>query len=360
MGNNLKAARVSQPGRILKRELEARGWTQKDLANIMNRPPQVINEIIKGTKQITPETAIELSKAFGTSAKFWQNLEANYQLFLAKKQESDSDIQRRSRLYTIAPVTELIKCQWIKPTDSLDKLEQEICDFLGIKNTLQEPVLGANFRHNHQLNPEYTSLIAWKRRVEFLAKQYQVADFNLEQFKLEITRILSCAEEEEMITRIPKILEELGVYFIIVPHLNKTYLDGATFPINDNPVIALTLRYNRIDSFWFTLMHEIGHIVAEHEGIYLDNLTDLEDNKEEVEANTLAKNWLITPDTFSNFVQENQPKFSGKVISDFAKTQKRHPGIILGRLQYEKLVDYKNLRKYLVKVSPYLSNWIDN
>ena len=58
MGNNLKAARVSPPGRILKRELEARGWTQKDLANIMNRPPQVINEIIKGTKQITPETAI--------------------------------------------------------------------------------------------------------------------------------------------------------------------------------------------------------------------------------------------------------------------------------------------------------------
>ena len=79
-----------------------------------------------------------------------------------------------------------------------------------------------------------------------------------------------------------------------------------------------------------------------------------------MEANTLAKNWLNTPDSFSNFVQENQPKFSGKVISDFAKTQKRHPGIVLGRLQYEKLVDYKNLRKYLVKVSPYLSNWIDN
>ena len=132
MGNNLKAARVSPPGRILKQELEARGWTQKDLANIMNRPPQVINEIIKGTKQITPETAIELSKAFGTSAKFWQNLEANYQLFLAKKQKDDSDIQRRSRLYTIAPVAELIKRQWIKPTDSLDELEQEICSFLGI------------------------------------------------------------------------------------------------------------------------------------------------------------------------------------------------------------------------------------
>ncbi len=360
MGNNLKAARVSPPGRILKRELESRGWTQKDLANIMKRPPQVINEIIKGTKKITPETAIELSKALGTSAKFWQNLEANYQLYLAKKQRNDSDIERRSRLYTIAPVAELIKLQWIKTTDSLDELEQEICKFLGINDPSKDPLLAVNFRHNHQLSPKYTSLVAWKKRVEFLVKKHKVSDFNLEQFKLAIPSILACAEDEDMITKIPNLLEKLGIYFIIVPHLNKTYLDGATFYVNNNPVIALTLRYNRIDSFWFTLMHEIGHIFSGHQGIYLDDLTSLEDNKEEIEANTLAKNWLINSDAFIKFIEQNKPKFSGKIITNFAKNQQRHPGIILGRLQYEKLVDYKNLRKYLVKVSPYLSDWIDN
>jgi len=57
------------------RELEARGWTQKDLARIMERPPQAINEIVKGTKQITPETALVLAETFGTSAEFWTNLE---------------------------------------------------------------------------------------------------------------------------------------------------------------------------------------------------------------------------------------------------------------------------------------------
>jgi HTH-type transcriptional regulator/antitoxin HigA len=360
MGNNLKPARVFPPGRILNREIEARGWTQKDLADIMNRPPQVINEIIKGTKQITPETAIQLSKALGTSAIFWQNLEANYQLYLAKKQKDDSDIERRSRLYTIAPVAELIKRQWIPPTDSLDELEQVICEFLGINSPSEDPVLAANFRHNNQLNPEETSLIAWKKRVEYLVKKQEVSDFKIEQFKIAIPSIIACAEEEEMIAKIPKILKDLGIYFIIVPHLNKTYLDGATFYVDNNPVIALTLRYNRIDSFWFTLMHEIGHIFAGHKGIYLDDLTHLEDNKQELEANKLAKDWLISPNSFTEFIKKNNPKFSGKVITNFAKIQQIHPGIILGRLQYEGLVDYKNLRKYLVKVSPYLSNWIDN
>ncbi len=90
-GNNLTPAQVVTPGSILERELEARGWTQKDLAEIMQRPPQAINEIIKGTKQITPETALELSKALGISEQFWINLEINYRLHLAKKQKDNSD-----------------------------------------------------------------------------------------------------------------------------------------------------------------------------------------------------------------------------------------------------------------------------
>ncbi|MEN9870068.1 MAG: hypothetical protein RLZZ171_1056 [Cyanobacteriota bacterium] len=85
MSNTLTPARAILPGRILQRELDARGWTQKDLAEITNRPAQTINEIIKGTKQITPETAMELSAALGTTAEFWTNLEANYRLNLAKK-----------------------------------------------------------------------------------------------------------------------------------------------------------------------------------------------------------------------------------------------------------------------------------
>ena len=72
--------RVPAPGRIIRREMEARGWTQKDLAHIMDRPEQVISQIVRGRKRVTPETALELASAFGTSADLWLDLEANYRL----------------------------------------------------------------------------------------------------------------------------------------------------------------------------------------------------------------------------------------------------------------------------------------
>lgn len=89
MSQKLAPARVPTPGKILSRELEARGWTQNDLATIIDRPVQTINEIIRGSKQITPETAIELSYALGTSPEFWTNLEAKYRLYLAGKEKNE-------------------------------------------------------------------------------------------------------------------------------------------------------------------------------------------------------------------------------------------------------------------------------
>ncbi|MEL6437783.1 MAG: HigA family addiction module antitoxin [Cyanobacteria bacterium J06621_8] len=85
MSTNLTPARVITPGRILQRELDSRGWTPKDLAKIINCSPQAINEIIKGTQQITPETAKDLASALDTSAKFWTNLEANHRWHIATK-----------------------------------------------------------------------------------------------------------------------------------------------------------------------------------------------------------------------------------------------------------------------------------
>ncbi|MDJ0745410.1 MAG: HigA family addiction module antitoxin [Xenococcaceae cyanobacterium MO_167.B27] len=361
MSNSLTPARIISPGRILQRELDARGWTQKDLAEITNRPPQAINEIIKGTKQITPETARELSAAFGTTAEFWTNLEANYRLHLAKKKQKESEIERRSRLYTLAPISELIKRGWIKSTESLDDLEQSVCQLLGIKSPQDNPQLAVNFRHSQTREPEYNAKIAWCKRVEQVVSTTQkISEFRLETLKQEIPHILSYSQREEDITNIPQLLNDLGIYFAIVPHLKKTFLDGTAFYLNNHPVIALTLRYDRIDSFWFTLMHELGHIVAEHQGVYLDNLEELEENPEEEAANKLASNWLIDEKALNHFASQTKAQFSKQAIVDFSQTQNRHPGIILGHLHHKGLVPYKNLRKFLVKVKPFLSDWIDD
>jgi HTH-type transcriptional regulator / antitoxin HigA len=354
MVQQLAPARVPPPGRILSRELEARGWTQKDLAEITGRPIQTINEIIQAKKQITPETALDLGEAFGTSAEFWTNLETKYRLHLARKDTQERDVIRKSQLYTLAPISELIKRGWLQATDNLDELERQVCNFFGIDSIAQPPKLAINFRCAQERDPEAIAQLAWVKQVENLAKQQTVGHFDRERLKAAIPKILACAKCPEDVVQVPDLLRSLGIHFVIVPHLSKTYLDGAAFYLAEHPVVALTLRYDRIDSFWFTLMHELGHIVAGHQGSYLDDLGNLALTDEETEANQLAANWLIDPLALQEFVVKHQPRFSRRAIEEFSQSQKRHPGIILGRLHNDQLIPHKNLRALLVKVSPFL------
>jgi HTH-type transcriptional regulator / antitoxin HigA len=336
------------------RELEARGWAQKDLAEITGRPIQTINEIIRAKKQITPETALELAAAFGTSAEFWTRLETNYRLHLARKEVLEQNIARKSQLYSLAPVSELIKRGWIQATASTEELEKTICNFFDIDSIDEQPRLTINFRCSQERDPESIAQLTWAKQVEKLAKQQSVASFHRDKLQAAIPTILEFAEKPEDVQFIPDLLLSLGVHFVIVPHLSKTYLDGAAFYLGRHPVVALTLRYDRIDSFWFTLMHELGHIVAGHQGSYLDDLGNLAVNDEESEANQLAANWLIESISFQEFVAKHQPRFARKAIAQFAQTQKRHPGIIVGRLQNDRMIPHQNLRAWLVKISPFL------
>ena len=77
-------AEVFSPGEILREELEARGWSQGDLAKILGRPLQTANAIVNGKKEITPRTAVELTAAIGTSPELWINLESAYRLSLVE------------------------------------------------------------------------------------------------------------------------------------------------------------------------------------------------------------------------------------------------------------------------------------
>ena len=83
--NTLIPANVVPPGESIQEELSARGWTQRELARRMRRPTQAVNEIIRGRRQVTAETALALADAFGTSAELWMGLESRYRLFLARQ-----------------------------------------------------------------------------------------------------------------------------------------------------------------------------------------------------------------------------------------------------------------------------------
>lgn len=355
-------ARVVPPGRIIQREIDARGWSQRDLAAIINRPAQAINEIINGTKQITPETAIELGAAFSTTAELWMNLEVNYRLWLAHKAKKEEEITKRSRIYSLAPVRELQKRGWIAVSPKLEDLEQEICRFLGIHSLEESVQCTASFRCSAKKQIDPSSRFAWLKRVEYLASKQSSRTYNRKTLEDSLPELLSLAAQAEDIGKIPMWLNEIGVSLVLVKHLPKTYTDGAAFFMGARPIIALTLRYNRLDSFWFTLCHELAHILYGNGRTFIDE--DVYDTEEEVGEDSItaeekmadekAKNWLLESKEYNQFVKKTDPYFSETVVLDFALRQNRHPSIVVGRLKHEGLIPPQNLNKLNVKPTDFL------
>jgi HTH-type transcriptional regulator/antitoxin HigA len=205
---------------------------------------------------------------------------------------------------------------------------------------------------------EEISVRAWVQRVNHIASKISVKEFSSPQFDDLVYELLNYSQFVEDVAQVPNILEKYGVKFIILEHLPQTYIDGAAYWIDAHPTIVLTLRYDRIDSFWFTLFHELGHIKFSHEG-HVDDLTKSEALSEmDKVANQWATEQLLDLNEFKAFIREHQPHYSKQAVKDFAIRNHRHPGIIVGQLQYRKEISYSTMRGYLEKVKKYLKPWI--
>lgn len=361
---------VPPPGERLLDEIESRGWTQQDFAKIISRPPQVISEIIAGKKQITAQTALEFGKAFGTSAEFWNRLEADHQLHMLKKKPSDGSIETKSHLYKLLPVRELLQRGWLRlkdPNDS-NELTKELCRFMNVSSVDETLKVAVNFKatDSEKRTPEARAQIAWVLRVQNLARQQTVKEFCLDSLDNLVEELLKLTTNPGSVKKVPQLLKDFGIRFVIVPHLQKTYADGAAFRLDGDerkPVIAVTLRYDRNDNFWFVLLHELAHIYNRHPDILLETVIDKDGQqvKSEIEqeADSAARNWLINVYTYQDFVEENFHEVSDEKIITFAKKVKRHPGIVVGRLQRDGLLNYSQSRHLLEKVSFYFTEIVD-
>lgn len=157
-------------------------------------------------------------------------------------------------------------------------------------------------------------------------------------------------------------LRDLGIHVIVERHLPHTYLDGAAIMVDrQHPVIALTLRYDRVDSFWFTLMHELAHILLHLENeddVYYDDLDiDAEDDPREREANRFAGEALIPTDAWDKSLAKHLR--SPQAAEHLANQLGIHPAIVAGRMQHEfkayqllrNLVGNRQVRKFFPEVN---------
>ncbi len=352
-------AEVFRPGEFIEEELEARGWSQRDLAEIMGCSARLVNEIIRGKRAITPETARRLGAAFGTSATLWLNLENAYRL--SRVRADDDGVQRRARLYELAPVKELARRGWIREARDLDDLEAELCRFFGIRRIDEEPVLSPHAARRAAALGELTpAQRAWLFRVKQLGDGMATGEFRESAFEEALDELRGLLTDPASTARVSEVLAAAGIRFVIVEHLAGTRIDGACLWLDERrPVVALTLRYDRIDWFWHTLLHELAH-VKRGDGLRRALLPDLdlvgphpvENDKKEIErrADRFASEFLIPSRAVRRFVAETAPYFSKQKIQAFAAKMGVHPGIVAGRLQYLGVIPYSHNREMLVRV----------
>lgn len=179
------------------------------------------------------------------------------------------------------------------------------------------------------------ALWAWQVRVLHLAKEetlpanYQPGTVNLEWMK-QVAQ-LSWSNKGPILAK--EFLNKYGIHLVFEEHLPKTYLDGAVcISETGNPVVALTLRHDRLDNFWFTLMHELAHIALHldgEDGWFIDDM-DAKDRPEiETEADELAQSALLPK-------RSTQGIFSAQDVNNLAKELRISPDIIAGRIRYER------------------------
>lgn len=350
---------VPPPGDFIREELKARRWTQADLATILKRPLPTVNRILQGKHGIMPEMAIALAQVFGTDPELWLDRESRYRLSLAD--EVDPEIRRRAMLYELAPINDLRKRGWIDSNGDIDRTQADVLDLLQMSQVDDEPQISAATRKSNAADVALTTAQrAWCFRSLQLASSLDAKPFSARRMSACQTAIRKLSGEPASAAEVPAVLANFGVRFVVVEHLTGTKIDGATLWLSSRePVISMSLRYDRIDYFWFTLMHELSHVVH-RDDLSLDAEPDEErtDTKKtknskpgfELRADQEAMELLVPQKDLKAFIRKSKPDFTADEISQFADSIGVHPGIVVGQLQHRRAIAYRAHRSMLVKV----------
>jgi len=344
------------PGMYIQEELDAREWSQRDLAFILGIEEATLNKIIKGKTGISVETSKALAEAFDIDADFFSNLQKSYDL--ANSAAPDPAISRRASLQTRYPVREMIKRGWIKNAD-VSVLENQLESFFRTSNDNNvAPVRHVAKKTNSGENPTPLQE-AWLYRVMQIADAMECKPYSGRMLSDHVVTLKNSMLNVEDVARVPAILAECGLRFVIVEGLPNAKIDGVCLWLDDaRPVVGMTLRQDRIDNFWFVLWHELCHVMNNDgkKEVIID--VDLDggkanDTAEEREANRYAADKCVEAGDLVSFLARRANFISEKDVIHFAKMQKVHPGVIVGQI-HNRTKRFSLLRKYLVKIREFV------
>lgn len=357
------------PGEFIREELEARGWSQRDLAYVLGMAEGNVNRVIAGKVGITANMARALAEAFDVSPEFFMNLQSAYDL--AHARAPDPAVAKKAKLQSVYPIREMIKRGWLVDGDTA-LLEAQMIRFFRVQTV--EEVLGAprifaaaakKTDYDGEPPPEQ---LAWLYRVRQIASEMVgIPKYSEKALREALPQLRALMTAPEEIRHVARILAECGVRFVVVEALPGAKIDGVSFWIGGAPIIGLSLRFDRIDNFWFVLRHEIEHTLKQHAKGAGPILDDLEGDRsgqgtglpeDEREANAAASEFCVPEKQMASFIARKRPFFAERDILGLARVLHVHPGIVVGQFHHHTREEnlFKLFRKHLVKIREFVTS----
>jgi HTH-type transcriptional regulator/antitoxin HigA len=354
------AVEVRTPGQLIRRLLEERGWSQRVLAVVLKMSEPALNLVVADKREIDAEMALLLGQVFELPAERFLDLQKAYDLARARLSTPlDPNMARRASLFGALPVGEMIKRGWIKAKSikDLDAVESGLAEFFGVPSADQIDLIPHAAKKTEAFAPTTPTQLAWLYRVRRVASEQIVAGrFSREGLLAAVERLNRLLGAPEEARHVPRILSEAGVRLVVVETLPKAKIDGVCLWLDeDAPVIGVSLRHDRIDSFWFVLRHEIEHVLngdGLNRPLAIDS--DLEGSTQDLPeqerlANDAAADFCVPKKEMTSFILRKQPFFAERDIIGFAGRLKIHPGLVAGQLRH-KLNRWDLFSKHLAKI----------
>lgn len=328
---------ATPPGATIKEQLLGRGLSQKEFALRMGMSEKHISKLINGDVQLTPEVAVRLEMVLGVPAKFWNKLEATYREKLIKA-NAENEMDADKELVKKLPYREMSKNGWVPETrEATEKVIYlrkyfEVVNLEIIKDMKLSKIACRRLAETEKGN---LALLAWAQKAKLEARAIETSLIDLKTLKKKLPEIRSMTAMNP-VDFCPKLIEMLsgcGIAIVFLPHIGGSFLHGATFYDGNKIVVGLTVRGKDADKFWFSLFHELGHILLGH-----INQSDGTTDEDEEAADNFAKEILIPTVAFNAFTSLND--FSKTSICSFAQEQNILCGIVVGRLQKEGFINY--------------------
>lgn len=346
---------MENPGSVLAKELSRCGMSRKELAQRTGVTEKHISTVISGERGISHSFAKKLGYVFKDAA-YWLNLQAMYDAEQTKYQEENEIKEQELRiLQPLHEITDYFIQKGYMHNECGDAHKvMQLRSLLNVSNLTLIPGITYNAAYRAQLTNNIQTdpyvLFAWQRLCEKETEDIFVSSkINKDLLKENLPNIKSLmfGDINEVIHNLQNLFAKCGIAFQVVKNFRGAPVQGfIKQSVDEKVIMCLTIRGKRADVFWFTLFHEIGHILN---GDYSNRFVDFNSiqNATEEKANSFASRILINPEQYKNFIHSPEcESWSG--IVDFARSNNVRPFIVLGRLQHDGILDWSDFNDKVI------------